>query len=198
MFPALRKIDESHLKDLFIRVNSSLDIILPAILLGYIPMKMLLSMWLPQYAASMPYLIFMLPICVFDGKMQLLFDTYYKVLRRERKLMLLNVSTMFISIVLTVVLMTFFNNINGVLFGILLTLISRSLRAYRYLSKLFDTTMFDFCQNILLVLLFVIVSFYLKDISAFVSYFIIYGIYLALNKNKVKVVIASVHKFSKQ
>ena len=54
---------------------------------GYIKSKF---MWLPQYAESLRYMVILLPICIFDGKMSLLCNTYLKVLRKERQLFYFN------------------------------------------------------------------------------------------------------------
>ena len=44
----------------------------------------------------------LLPLCIFDGKMNLVCATYFKVLRRERFLLLVNLISMALSIVLSI------------------------------------------------------------------------------------------------
>lgn len=57
---------------------------MPGFLLVYMPLYYVLNLWLPQYKESLVYLIFLLPLCVYEGKMNLLCTTYFKVLRLEK------------------------------------------------------------------------------------------------------------------
>lgn len=197
MFPALRRVETGKMKIIFSTVSSGLDIFLPGILLGYVPMKLLLGIWLPHYSESLEYLALLLPICVFDGKMQLLFDTYYKVLRKERKLLLLNVSTMFFSIAITLFLLCVYHNLLLVLLGIVFVIAIRSFRAYNYLSKIFDTPFEDYILTFILVLIFILSSWFLSDIFSFLLYLVFYLVYIIYNWEKTKMVINVMLKFLK-
>ena len=66
LFPTLRSVEENTSKKLFVKFNEILDAILPIIYLIYIPMKIILAIWLPQYKISLDYLALLLPLCIFD------------------------------------------------------------------------------------------------------------------------------------
>ena len=76
---------------------------MPIILIFYIPMGFLMKLWLPAYSDSILFLGIMLPMCIFDGKMSLLGNTYYKLFRLEKKLLLINVITLTVNVVLTII-----------------------------------------------------------------------------------------------
>ena len=103
LFPALRQIDEKRQKSLFEMSKHVLNVILPIVFLVYIPAKEILKLWLPQYEASLAYMAILLPMCIFDGKMNLVCATYFKVLRKERFLLYVNIFSMALSVVLSIV-----------------------------------------------------------------------------------------------
>ena len=111
LFPALRRAGPDSLKKYYRMLRSGLGILLPAVLLAYIPMKYLLGLWLPQYRESLRYLALLLPLCTFDGKTQLLCTTYLKVLRKERLLLRINLLACGVSAVLSVMGAFLWNNI---------------------------------------------------------------------------------------
>ena len=99
MFPALRRVTEHLQKEVYIILRAAINILAPAILILYIPMEYVLGLWLPQYKESLHYLGFLLPICIFDGKMQMLFTTYFKVFRQEKILMKINIASCIFSVI---------------------------------------------------------------------------------------------------
>jgi O-antigen/teichoic acid export membrane protein len=90
MFPALRQVTNNSKIEIYM-LRDSLGIILCGVLIFYVPIKVILTWWLPHYTDSLRYLSVILPICVFDGKMQMLYNTYLKVLRKERGLLYINI-----------------------------------------------------------------------------------------------------------
>ena len=99
LFPALRQIDEKRQKSLFEMSKHVLNVMLPIVFLVYIPAKEILKLWLPQYETSLAYMAILLPMCIFDGKMNLVCATYFKVLRKERFLLYVNIFSMALSVV---------------------------------------------------------------------------------------------------
>lgn len=93
LFPALRQADEKDVRTIFIGGRNALGLILPAVYLFYPIIIAIVLAWLPQYSEGLSFFAFMLPICVFDGKMRIVGTTYLNVLRRERTLLAINVIT---------------------------------------------------------------------------------------------------------
>lgn len=102
-FPALRKVDRSNRKKFFKSFHRILNCILPMVLIFYIPIKIIMDLWMPQYSISFYWLSFLLPICIFDGKMNMLFSVSFKVEREENKLLRNNVISLIISFVLIMI-----------------------------------------------------------------------------------------------
>lgn len=90
LFPQLRQTEAADRTRLYHALDGSLGILLGGGLLLYAPARFFLSVWLPEYAGALSLLGILLPICVLDGKMQLLYGTYFKVLRLEGRLLRIN------------------------------------------------------------------------------------------------------------
>ena len=84
LFPSLRQVSKEQQKNIYYKFRSVLSVVLPMIFVVSIPVKVIMQIWLPEYSNSLNYLILALPICFFDAKMNLLCNTYFKVLREEK------------------------------------------------------------------------------------------------------------------
>ena len=100
LFPALRRVRERDLKELYNSLNTGLSLMLPLIYLSYWPLSILVHTWLPSYASSVVYLSILLPVCIFDGRMNVCYSTFLKVMRRERDLLFINLASLITSALL--------------------------------------------------------------------------------------------------
>ena len=83
------------------RLEEGLYLLLPWIYVLYLPGRALLEAWLPEYQESLAYLALVLPICYFDCKMNLLGNTFLKVLNRQTQLLKINLATILASLALS-------------------------------------------------------------------------------------------------
>ena len=98
----------------------------------------LLRMWLPQYDESLRYMVILLPICVFDGKMNLLCNTYLKVLRKERQLLYFNLIALVTSFVLCSLGTYILKNVFAVAIFMVVAVAVRSIISEFYLNHLLN------------------------------------------------------------
>lgn len=103
LFPALRRIKMNQLAKYYSMADELMTVFLFGVLICCYPLMKIAGWWLPQYADSMIYVPFLLPICIFEGKNSVLGTTYLKILNKETELMKLNI----ISVVLTAALSYF-------------------------------------------------------------------------------------------
>lgn len=94
LFPALRQCSLDDLKGYFVTGHDVLAVILPAALILYWPAAIFVDNWLPSYHESTYYMALLAPLCVFDGRMNILCTTYFKVLRMETVLLAVNLVTL--------------------------------------------------------------------------------------------------------
>lgn len=135
LFPALRQVDEQHLFAYYGRFTKGLFLLLPIMYLLYFPGKFLLNLWLPEYVESIAYLGIVLPICFFECKMNLIGNTFFKVLNKQMELLKINVVTIGISFGASIIGAFLFDNMTVVIIGMVVAVVFRSVLADVVLSK---------------------------------------------------------------
>lgn len=188
LFPAFRRLDQDRIKEYYILLRTALSTVLAGILIFYMPLYYLFSSWLPQYSESLRYMVILLPICTFDGKMNMLCNTYLKVLRKERILLKINLISLSISIVLCALGTYVIDNIFAVTIAMVISVAARSIIAERYLSGLFkEKIIHNIIMEIILSLIFVCSSWFLGALTGFVIYIVFYIIYLFIKREELSV-----------
>ncbi|MDB2116092.1 lipopolysaccharide biosynthesis protein [Clostridium paraputrificum] len=188
LFPALRKLKEEDQKRIFNICNDFLTLILPISLFFYVPVSLIISWWLPQYSESMIYLSILLPICIFDGKMQMLYSTYLKVLRKGNMLLFVNIIATMICFITCIISAKIFNSLLGIAFSIVFAIGLRSFISEIYLSKTLrlELNKKRFISEIVLIIIFIICSLKLDLFISFLIYMFSYIIFTLINFKSVK------------
>lgn len=196
MFPALRRTDSKKLPSIYQFVRISIMIPLLGMLIFYYPAKVLLSIWLPQYADSFIYMALLFPMCIFESKMSLFVETFMKTLRFEKTLMEVNGITMILSVFLTGIVVFVFKNLDMAILLIVLLLAFRCILAEVLLSKKMEISVYkDILYEVALTVCFISVSWYIGGITGTVVYFVCYLIYLVLKKEDILNFIKEVRNF---
>ena len=186
LFPALRQGTDSERRAFYVRLKELAGMFFPASYLLYVPMAWALSLWLPQYLESMRYFAVLLPICVFNTKMSISCTTYFKVLRKEKVLLRVNIATMAASASLSLIGVFLLSSLDAVLLGTVVCLIGRSLWCEWYLDRTMGVAPSPVAlEEIVLTAAFVTTSLVLPSEVSFVIYAFIYAMYLFINKNTV-------------
>ena len=189
LFPALRQIDAAAQKRYYGEIDVILSLLLPLILVFYIPIKTVLSLWLPQYAVSLDYLAVLLPLCLFDGKMQLLCTTYFKVLRKEKALLYVNLAAFFLSLLLSIIGGFLLKSVDAIVFAMLIGVVSRYVISACYLSRYLPGQSWTVLgTELTFAAVFIAVSLKLPAIWSFLSVTVLYLCYLFCNRAQVKIV----------
>lgn len=186
LFPTLRRI-----KTDVTRIYTDLRIILITILLVglvvYFPIQLILPMWLPKYKESLVYMAILFPMCLFDGKFEILINTFMKTLRLEKQLLILNLFSVFLSAILTVANIYIFRNLTLMMFSIVLVLGVRSTIGEIILWKYLKTNEIkQLILEIMIVCYFICVTWYLSLGMAFVLYMGVLIIYILSHFKKIK------------
>ena len=101
LFPALRSGNELERINFYKKTRAVMILFLPMVYILYYPMSFILIKWLPEYQETASVLSLILPVCVFDGMMNILGTTYLKVYRKERDLLKINLLAVFCSLILS-------------------------------------------------------------------------------------------------
>lgn len=195
LFPTLRQVDAHTQQKLYGIIRRALAYILPIAFVVYFPMKVILGIWLPAYQESLTYLAFLLPICTYDGKMQLLCNTYFKVLRKENWLLYCNVIASLLSVVLCTVGAYCFDSVLAVVLGMVVAIAFRSMVAEICLAKMMGAPIAaKLLGESLLVIAFLIGNTVFAGIRSWILFVILYGVYLYRGRGEIKMILAEAKK----
>lgn len=136
LFPSLRQADKSEVRGFYQAARDAMGLLFPSIYVLYFPLTWVLSLWLPAYADTFVYLIFLVPICVFDSKYNITGVTYYNVLRRERTMLAVNAVAAGVSLVLTLVAVYLVGSVFAVIACMTAVIVVRSVWSERYMNGL--------------------------------------------------------------
>jgi len=187
LFPALRQASSQTQRQVYMFSRDFLSIFLSSIFLFYVPLNYLVGLWLPQYQESLRYLILFLPLAAFDGKMQVLTITYLKVFRKEKQLLLINVASLLISTILCLIGAYMLHKVEAVIIAMVVSVAVRGFIAEYYVAKLMQATITKYwIVESVLVIVFVLTTWFLDPLIGFTSYLGIYLVYLFLHKETVE------------
>lgn len=198
LFPALRRFDPDRLKDFYGLTGDALSLILPVALVLYAPAKAILSLWLPGYQESLASMALLMPMCLFDGKMQMLFNTYFKVLRRERVLLAVNLASMLLSALLALIGVYVLKNIYFVIVSMVVAVAFRSAISEVYLAGLLGRKAGrDVVVEAIMAAVFMLLNWCLPPGTAFAAFGAIYAAFLLFNRGRVMRVVEAFRRAPK-
>lgn len=190
MFPTLRRIDKSKLVDLYYKLRIGIMFPLLGLLIVYSPLKLLISNWLPQYCDSLKYMALLFPMCIFESKMSMLIETYFKTLRLEGILLKINILTLVLSVVFSSIFCFILKNLTLAVFLIVILLAFRCVFAEIILSKKLKINVIKhILMEFLLVSIFILFNWFFNDVLALVIYVLFYIVYLFILKSEIKYVV---------
>lgn len=190
MFPILRRTEEEQLSEIYTTMRTCLMVPLLGMLVFYYPARVILSAWLPQYADSLVYMALLFPMCVFESKMSMLIETYMKTLRKEKWLLLVNVTTVSLSVVITLITTYWLHNLDLAVASIVFLLAFRCVFAELLLSTVLDVNVkTDIVLELALTIIFIGASWFVGGIAGLAIYAVAYLIYLFIKRNDVAFVL---------
>lgn len=187
MFPILRRTDVKKLSSIYVIMRDFLMLILLGLLIMYYPLKTILSYWLPQYSESLMFMALAFPMFIYEGKMALLINTYLKTLRKEKVILVVNLISVSISVLVTIVSTIILKNLNLAVLSIVILLTLRSILAEIFISKIININVKkDILLEILLTATFIYSGWVLNSLYTIVVYGFAYSIYVFIKKDDIK------------
>lgn len=172
LFPELKRWERNKIEDFFSVNRQRLSFILPLLLWGYYAIEVLINIWLPKYHESIQYLVFLLPLCVFDIKMNLLCNTLFKVTNKIRHLMVCNIFALLVSILFITISVYVCNSMIMVVTSMLSAIIIRSIVAEFILTKILDTPLNikEMVTELALVAIFIVCNTCFNTLTSAILY----------------------------
>jgi len=135
LYPLLSRIDSEKLPNLYTNINKVLTTILFLALAGYFPLFYLIKLYLPEYMDVFNYLNILFVIVFAQGKMIFLVNTYYKVLREEKAMLIANITGFVVAVIIVIPTFYFTRSILGIVIGTTIALLWRCYASEIYLKK---------------------------------------------------------------
>lgn len=193
LYPILRKENDNVRAKLYIILKDVLLLLIPIMYLVYIPIKSLLEVWLPEYKESLLYLSFLLPLCAFDGEMQIVGTTYLKVLRKENILFKINTLIVAINAVCTAFTVYLFDNIYAVIIEMVIVIVARSIFSDFFVQKFMKLKISMHPVKVCFVsVLYVSILYYFSPFEAFWIFGGMYILILVVERRKIVYLISCV------
>lgn len=141
VFPILASKGKEFHKKLFPSLEAFLQLLLPICYLAYPIIYSLIYFYLPQYNESLSYFIILFPLCVFEAKISMLYNTYMKVLRLEHKLLVINLLSVSISAILVLLSYHIFQSIYSIIMSLVIAVLFKSFYLNYVISQYLDIKM---------------------------------------------------------
>lgn len=186
MFPILRRTDEKKLPSIYVTMRDFLMLILLGALIIYYPLKVVLSGWLPKYTDSLMYMALVFPMCIFEGKMALLINTYLKTLRKEKLMLKINLISLALSVIITFITTALLKNLNLAVASIAVILAFRCVLAEIFLSRILVISLYkDIGLELIMTLIFILTGWFINSLFAVSIYVLAYIMYLILKRKDI-------------
>ena len=184
LFPALRQADKKILNSFFSVFESLLTFLMPLAYILYFPIVFIVGMWLPNYSDSLKYFGLLLPICVFDSRMNLLCITYLKVLRKESLLFIINVFTVLGSGILSAAGIYLCKNIEVTIMLVVIAVVLRSIMSEVILAKYMESksVVKSLLAALAITVIFCATQVYCNSVISLLSTTVSYAVFLILSK----------------
>ena len=196
LFPALKNTNEQNMKKFYDFSRELIGLLFAAVFLAYMPIKYLLGLWLPQYGESLPYLALLLPLCTYDGKMNMLCMTYFKVLRKEKQLLQINILSIAVSLVLSLIGGYWLKDIYCVVLAMVVVVAFRSIIAEILLARLMGASVTkNLIADFLLAAIFMTCTWFISPVGGFLAYAAVFALYLVVNRSVLQRLSASIRGY---
>ncbi|QCS53921.1 lipopolysaccharide biosynthesis protein [Priestia flexa] len=195
LFPALRRTAPNKLPNIYNSVRSLLMVCLLGMLVLYYPLSIIFNIWIPQYKDSFVYMGILFPIFVYESKMSLLINTYFKTLRKELELLVINLTTVIVGGILTAISVFVLDDLKLTLLVLVLLLGFRAVASEIYLMKILNLNITkDIVLEMIITIIFLVSSWVLQGFLGFIIYAFTYFTYLLIKKEVTKTIIINIKK----
>ena len=193
-FPVLKRLDADGQREKYLTLRLLLHTVLPFVYLLYVPVNIILGLWLPEYDDSLFYLALTMPLCVYNCKASLLFNNYLKMGRSEGALCLINLATMVLNVVFATVSIVAFESVEMATCGIVCSVALRDLVFELFLAQKFGNDIARVCiSEALLAVGFMIASWCLGD-GSWLVVLVMLAVFVLLNREGAKLAVSEVGK----
>lgn len=185
IFPVLCNCKREVLEKIFSFSRDSIGILLLGVFVFYYPIRIILTWWLPEYSVSLVYMAILFPISLYESKTQLLFNTYFKALRKENILLFINVLTVIFSAFCSYITIYVINSVDLCILSIVVLLGFRCyFSEFILLKTLGIKETNSIILEIILSILFIMLNWIVGGITGMIIYLFVYILFIIIKRKK--------------
>lgn len=185
LFPSLKRLKEEQLPSIYKKFRDQIQPLVFGMLLLYFPACYILTLWLPNYSASLYYLGISLPMVVFASKVTLLTNNYLKIYRKEKAMLAINLASVVVCFVLCLLSAYVFNNLIALLYILTFVSIGRAIVSEIFVMRILGQRfVLDFFIEIGMAVAFVLCAQLLSLWIGCLVYGVTFVAYLLLSYKK--------------
>ncbi|MBR6771137.1 MAG: hypothetical protein IKM28_07875 [Lachnospiraceae bacterium] len=193
MYTTARKLERGGLSEVYQVSRKTVTLVLLGFLAAYEPARRLLVWMLPEYEYGLKYMAILLPMCVIECKWSFLTMTYLKVIREEKNILKVNLLSVLLSAFSTLITVFLLENLFLTVCIVVLVLFCRGTFGEIILSgKLGCEVRKDILKELMLILLFITVSWNFTGWLCLLLYLAGYALYLLSEKTAVRGVVIKI------
>lgn len=181
LFPSLKRIDENKLPGMYSKIRKLSTLVMFVALAFYYPIALVINVWIPKYAESISYMLYLLPIVAFVTRTNLLTNNYLKIFRREKQMFAVNVIFALIGIGIYSLCAFVLNNLIGILISVVAIEIFKFFVSEILVCKDIKCKyIINDLGEIILVVVFYFAMIYLQPLPAtlvYLSFVLLYGLF---------------------
>lgn len=157
LFPSLKRMEESELPNIYVKIRNAISPLLFFAMILYFPGCWILERWLPNYTDSLVYLGILLPIIIFSSKVSLLTNNYLKAYRKEKVMFIINVASVALGMAAFAIGAYVFNNLELVLYFVVAVIMLRSVASEIAVTKIINKNItLDFIIELIMTVVFIV------------------------------------------
>jgi len=197
LYPTLKRLPKCNYGQYFNTLNDCVRFFNFTSLFAYFLMVLLIKFFLPKYLPILSYLNILFGVIVLQSKMQLVNNTFYKVLRKEKEMLKANMSCVLMFLI--IVSLTYYStrDVKGIAVATFISMLYRCYASEIFIGKRMKALNY---KNILIEFTYILIFIFSTEFFSFSIAIVIqtfnFSLYAVLNFKKNRDFICSiVHKF---
>lgn len=186
VFPIVNKKNNSEQKTMYKKISAILFPILILVFSLYPIISMFVQYFIPEYYVGIKYLVLLLPIAIYEGKLLIINSNFLKIKRREKAMAFINLTVIILSFLIYMIIMKFNLDIMSIVFCMVLLIFLKSILIEIFTVKILNIKFLNIIILENLIIIFNVVNFFVIK-SIFFNYLLLcisIFVYWSLVSNK--------------
>ena len=187
LFPALRQSDPAELGNLYNAIKNYALIFLPIAFIIYYPLSLFIAAWLTEYADSLRYFVFLMPVVLYEALSDMICNTFFKVRCEPVRVLAVNLVSFVFTAIGVYIAAFFVSNVYAVMVASVMGLAVRAYLGIYLLSASYGKSNKRICiSSLLFAAAFVVVNGFLDMARGAFATIVLLFTYCAVNMDESK------------